>query len=327
MYCIADRYTLDPYWNLAAEDYLLTVFPHPVFRLWRNGPSIIAGRYQNVEAEINREFVTRNSIAVVRRMSGGGAVFHDSDNINYTFIDSVKPGDDGRDLFRRFSQPIIAALAKLGIEARCEGRNDLTIEGLKFSGTAVCISEGRMLHHGTLLFNTSMGNLSQALMTRPEKYEGRAVQSVRSRVTNISQHLASPMTTGEFFDFLVGEIGRELPVYSYSEADIEAINSIADARYRRDEWNFGASPRFSFSRVRRFPFGLLEVWASVGKGMIDDVEFRGDYFFRLPTERFCEALKGVAFTPEALSRRLAEIPVGEYFSGAVAEDIIALLFR
>ena len=143
----------DPYWNLAAEEYLLKEFQQPIFRLWRNQNAIIVGRYQNTLAEVDINYVKENSIKVVRRLTGGGAVFHDLGNLNFTFIEARIPGEDASAMFRRFTQPIIEALNNIGIKAYLEGRNDLLIEGRKFSGNAVCIHNNRILQHGTLLFN------------------------------------------------------------------------------------------------------------------------------------------------------------------------------
>ena len=208
MICIVDS-TTDPYWNLAAEEYLLTALSEPVFRLWRNAPSVIVGRYQNAAAEINSEYVRTRGIPVVRRLTGGGAVFHDLGNVNYTFIDRKVEGEDTAAMFRRFTAPVISALRSLGVEASLEGRNDLVISGRKFSGNAVCVHGGRVLQHGTLLFSASVADLSGALNTRPEKFIGKSVQSNRSRVTNISEHLPArhrSMSVEEFITYLQDHI-------------------------------------------------------------------------------------------------------------------------
>ena len=179
----------DPYWNLAAEEYLLKSFSEPIFRLWRNESSIIIGQYQNAVAEIDTTYVKENGIKVVRRLTGGGAVFHDLGNLNYTFIEEKKQGEDAPAMFRRFTAPILDALNAIGVKAYLHGRNDLLIDERKFSGNAVCIHKNRTLQHGTLLFNASMNSLGAALKSRPEKFIGKAVQSNRSRVTNIHEHL------------------------------------------------------------------------------------------------------------------------------------------
>ncbi|MBR4659876.1 MAG: lipoate--protein ligase [Bacteroidales bacterium] len=328
MLIIRDK-SIDPYWNLAAEEYLLTAKDEPIFRLWRNDRAVIVGRNQNTRAEINRDFVERGGIAVVRRMTGGGAVFHDLGNVNYTFIDLKGEDEYGRSMFRRFSQPIVEALAALGVEARIEGRNDLTVDGLKISGTAMCVHRGRLLHHGTLLFSAKMDDLTQALLPRPEKYEGRGVASVRSRVTNISQHLREPMSVVQFLDFLGDFVGRAGTPYEYSSQDIAAIDALARDKYRRDEWNYGtvsASGPGRISAIRRFPAGLFELSATIEAGSIAQMDIKGDYFFCRPTEEFCRAMEGASFTREELSRRLKELPLDDYFCGVSEDEILGLLF-
>lgn len=328
MLIIRDKST-DPYWNLAAEEYLLTAKDEPIFRLWRNERAVIVGRNQNTPAEINRDFVESNGIAVVRRMTGGGAVFHDLGNVNYTFIDLKGEDEYGRSMFRRFSQPIVDALAKLGVEAHIEGRNDLTVDGMKISGTAMCVHRGRLLHHGTLLFSAKMDDLTQALLPRPEKYAGRGVASVRSRVTNISQHLREPMSVGQFLDFLYDFVGSTGTPYEYSAEDIAAIDVLARDKYRRDEWNYGAAATAGAGRisaVRKFPAGLFEIYAVIKEGCIAQLEIKGDYFFRKPTEEFCKALEGVDFTREKVADFLACLPLDDYFCGVSEDEILGLLF-
>ena len=325
MYCLIDSST-NPYWNLAAEEWLLRNGPLPMFRLWRNAPAVIVGRNQNAHAEINRPFVEERGIAVVRRLSGGGAVFHDLGNVNFTFIDRVGSERDSHDMFRRFTAPILDALKELGVEARLEGRNDLTIDGAKFSGNAMCIEGDRVLQHGTLLFSASVEDISQALLPRPEKYAGRSVASVRSRVTNIASHLRKPMDVTAFIDFLAATVGREAVRWDYSAADRAAIDRLANEKYRIEAWNFGHSPAFSFNNIRKFPGGLLEVALDIRGGKIHDIDLRGDYFFRKPTADFCAALRGCPYTKEAVTARLGAMTVDDFFCGIRSEELLELLF-
>ena len=325
MRCLTDTST-DPYWNLAAEEYLLKSWDEPVFRLWRNAPAVIVGRNQNAHAEINRPYVEERGIAVVRRLTGGGAVFHDLGNVNFTFIDRVGSERDSRDMFRRFTAPILEALKQLGVEARLEGRNDLTIDGAKFSGNAMCIEGGRVLMHGTLLFSASFTDLSQSLLPRPEKYAGRSVQSVRSRVTNIASHLPRPMEVTEFMEFMAGTVGRTGMPWEYSAEDLQAIDHLADTKYRTDAWNFGHSPAFSFTACRKFAGGLLEASLDIRGGVIREAAVQGDYFFRKPTADFCAALRGCPYTKEAVTARLGTMTVDDYFCGVSGEELLSLLF-
>ncbi|MFA7034287.1 MAG: lipoate--protein ligase [Bacteroidales bacterium] len=325
MLCIIDN-TTDPYWNLAAEEYLLTSFSQPVFRLWRNDKAVIVGKNQNTLAEINLDFIHSKHIPVVRRLSGGGAVFHDLGNINFTFIDTKIEGEDTGNMFKRFTAPILAALNSIGVKAYLEGRNDLLIDSRKFSGNAICIHKNRILQHGTLLFSSSMNDLSGALLNRPEKFKGKAVKSNRSRVTNISEHLTKNMDIGEFVLFLKEYIGSEMEQYRYSEQDISAINDLAQSRYRQDSWNFGSSPKYDFTKVVKLPSGLLEIYMNVKRGVIAKIEIKGDYFFKAPTEEFCEALTGTPHTVEKITDRLKSLAIDDYFNGISLEEMVDLLF-
>lgn len=324
MISIIDSCT-DPYRNLAAEEYLLKNIDEPVFRLWRNDKAVIVGRNQNAIAEIDTAFVKEHDVAVVRRLTGGGAVFHDLGNLNYTFIDRKRGSEDSGAMFRRFTAPIISSLHKLGVEARLEGRNDLLIDGRKFSGNAMCIHRDRVLQHGTLLFSSSMEDLAGALRTRPEKFIGKSVQSNRSRVTNISEHLPVRMDIVGFIDFLREDIGRECEEYCYGEADNRAIDALAETKYRLDSWNYGQSPRYGFRRSAKFPAGFMEVSMDIEGGMIREVDIRGDYFFKAPTEEFCALLAGTRHTRDKIIDRLRTVAVDDYFCGISVAELVELL--
>lgn len=317
---------IDPYWNLAAEEYLLKHISEPVFRLWRNSDSIIIGQYQNALAEIDLDYVKANNIKVVRRMTGGGAVFHDLGNLNFTFIEPHTKSEESNAMFKRFTAPIVEALNSLGVKAYLEGRNDLLIDGRKFSGNAMCISNSRVLQHGTLLFSASMNNLGAALKSRPEKFIGKAVQSNVSRVTNISEHLSGQMNIDEFQKYLGEYICKDVTPYTYSEADLEAIEKLKNEKYGLDSWNFGHSPAYTTHNVKKFPGGLVEVNFTVKKGEIDQLEIFGDYFFVKPTEEFVSQLIGTPHTREALLEKLTLINTPDYFSNITAEQMIEMFF-
>jgi lipoate---protein ligase len=277
MLCIHLK-NIDPYFCLAAEEYLLKNFSEDIFMLWQSENAVVVGKHQNLAAEINHRFVHENNIAVCRRISGGGTVFHDAGNVNFTYIKNVKsPAEIS---FKQFTEPVVKTLAKLGIEATTSGRNDLLINGLKISGNAEHVYKNRVLHHGTLLFNSDLENLGQAIKVAPGKYEGKAVQSNRSAVANISQFLKTPMTTGEFTQFLLNVQleNSENSFYVLNENDIQTIEKSASEKFSTWEWNFGYSPKYTLKNEVDIDGKMLSIRLVVEKGVIVEVEIGGEYF-------------------------------------------------
>lgn len=330
MYYIIDKST-NPYWNLAAEEYLLKQKEIPIFRLWRNEPAIIIGIHQNGYAEINIEYVKEHSIAVVRRLSGGGAVFHDLGNINFTFIDNKVEREDFAAMFVRFTKPIIKALKELGVEAELKGRNDLVIEDKKFSGNAIATYKGRVLQHGTLLFSTSMGQLSEALISRPEHFKDRAVKSTRSRVTNIAQHLPTPLTVTQFMDHVQSSIieggDGEFKEYNYSEEDLKEIDKLYNEKYSQESWNFGSSPKYQYNKVSRFSWGVLELHMNVERGRISEITFYGSYFSKEESGKLAELLVGVEHNHEAIIDSIKKTNLSDYFNNITEEEFLSMFWN
>lgn len=329
MYYVIDK-NIDPWWNLAAEEYLFKQLSVPIFRLWQNNNAIIIGHHQNAFAEINTEYVRSNGIKVVRRLTGGGAVFHDLGNINFTFIDNVTVSEDTSSMFARFTKPIIEALRELGVNAYLEGRNDLLIDGKKFSGNAVARYKNRLLQHGTLLFSASMADLSNALSSRPEKFTGKSVQSNRGRVTNISEHLEEQMLIENFIEYLHNFIAGERSGYSeykYTEEDLREIEKLKESKYSRDSWNYGESPAYTYSKVVKFPAGLIELYLKVEKGRIEEVKIFGDYFFTKETEELENHIKGCRHSYEELKERLEKINLSDYISNIEGEEFLSLFWE
>ena len=314
----------DAYFNMAVEEYVFTHFADDVFMLWRNEPAIIVGLFQNSLSEINLDFVKEKNIKVVRRLTGGGAVFHDLQNLNFTFVESNSKGN-----FRTFTQPIIEVLNGLGVDARFEGRNDLMIDGRKFSGNAQCISNGRILHHGTLLFDTAMTDMSNALKVNPLKFEDKAVKSVRKRVTNISEHLKSPMTVLQFADLImkhIMETRANCHLYEFTDEDFVSINKLRDEKYSTWDWNFGHSPKYSYSKMIRTQGGNIELHLNIVKGVIMEAKIFGDFFAKKDVSEFEGLLAGMPHEERAISEKLAKVNTEDYFLGVTNEDILKLMF-
>ncbi len=277
MLCIHLKNT-DPYFCLAAEEYLLKNFNEDIFMLWQSEDTVVVGKHQNALGEINYPFVREKNITVARRISGGGTVFHDSGNVNFSFIKNVKsPAEIS---FRIFTEPVIKALAKLGIEATTSGRNDLLIEGKKVSGNAEHVFKNRVLHHGTLLYNSDLKNLGQAIKVVPGKYQSKAVQSNRSEVANISSFLKNKLEITEFIRFLI-DVQVEKPesrFYEMNETDIQKINILVAEKFRNWDWNFGYSPKYNFKNEVEVDGKSLSIQLDVKKGIIEECVISGDYF-------------------------------------------------
>lgn len=326
MLCII-RHETDPYFNLAAEEYVLKHLHRDCFMLWRNENAIIVGKHQNTLAEINVDYVKEKDIKVVRRLSGGGAVFHDMGNLNFTFIAS---GENHKLVdFRKFTLPILEVLQKLDVEAKFEGRNDLTIEGKKFSGNAEHVYKNRVLHHGTLLFSSEMADVSNALKVDPDKFNDKAVKSVRSRVTNISEHLKSPLTVLEFRDLILKHVMDATPgaeLYTFTPEDVAAIAKLRDEKYITWDWNYGYSPKYNFRKALKTNGGKLEVMLEVNNGIIQKAKFFGDYFNKLDPAEIESALIGINHTHEAIEQSLSVFETELYFLNVSRQELISALF-
>lgn len=329
----------DPYFNLASEEYLLEHSDGDIFLLWRNSPAVIIGKNQNAFAEINFDFTRKNGIKVVRRLTGGGAVFHDLGNVNFTFIspaggELAKGIREGGLDFAHFTKPVVEALSGLGVKAELSGRNDIVAEKdgemRKVSGNAQCVwttasGEVKTMHHGTLLYSADMSGMQGALNVDPEKLKSKGVKSVRSRVANIADLIPEetcPDVEG-FMKYLADNIAERFSsaAEGFDEETISGIRALADRKYSRDEWNLQRMGSFGTEKKRRFPFGSVEINLDVTEGRISKIHIAGDYFGVRDTVALEKALTGTLFSPKEVSDKLSALSVSEYISGADAETL------
>ena len=317
-----DLDTTDAAWNLAAEQYVFESLPRDrsYFMLWQNRSAVIVGKHQDTLAEINRPYVEAHGIQVIRRPSGGGAVYHDLGNLNYTII--TDSGSTDRLDLSLFCQPVLRILREMGVPAELTGRNDMTVDGKKFSGSAQYLRHGRIQHHGTLLFDSDLSVVQQALQVDPEKIRSKGLRSVRSRVTNLKPWLPTGVTLNQFRQSLLEELLR----YAFTEADLAGIEALANSRYRSWEWNVGASPACSLVRRQRFEgCGTVEARMDVEHGRISALVFRGDFFSAREPEELVSLLIGLPPEPQPLREALAGADVSQFFSGLQFEQLIELL--
>ncbi|WP_066317090.1 lipoate--protein ligase [Bacillus sp. FJAT-29814] len=329
MLFIDNKGITDPRINLAIEEYALKNLDinETYLLFYINEPSIIIGKNQNTIEEINTEYVENNGIKVVRRLSGGGAVYHDLGNLNFSFITK----DDGESFhnFRKFTEPVIEALRKLGVNAELSGRNDIEVEGRKISGNAQFSTKGRMFSHGTLLLNSEMENVASALKVKKDKIESKGIKSVRSRVANISEFLTENISIEEFRSLLLKFIFdgmEEVPEYVLTEEDWERIHQLSKERYQNWEWNYGRSPKFNLQHSHRFPVGSIDVRLEVNKGIIENCKIYGDFFGVGDVSDIEAKLTGTRYEKAEIEAALEEIDPTYYFGNVSKEDFINLIY-
>ncbi|MBQ6596587.1 MAG: lipoate--protein ligase [Lentisphaeria bacterium] len=320
----------DPYWNLAMEEYVFHSLPRDedYFLLWQNDNAVIVGKFQNSVAEINSEYVEEHGIRVARRLSGGGAVYHDLGNVNYTFITDA--GNTEELNLHAFCEPLKAALQRLGVPAEISGRNDVLINGLKCSGSSQYLRRGRVMHHGCIMFNTDVSVLSHALNYRPEKYVSKGTESVRSRVTNIADHMDGSVSVREFMDLLKTYMveGRQLETRTLTAEDRAAIQKLRDEKYSTWEWNFGSSPKYDAAVSGYIEgCGFIELSYNVSKGRITDFRSQGDYFGSGDPDELRDRLIGCEIRRESLAEALKDISIPTFFSGLTLEQFLDLLLK
>ena len=316
----------DPTYNLAVEEWLLETTRTDVFMLWRNAPSVLIGRNQNTRAQIDEAFVRSHGLPVVRRLTGGGAVFQDLGNINFTFI---RLGKGGREIdFRPFTAPIVEALGAMGVACAFAGRNDLVIDGKKISGNAQFVAKDRVLHHGTLLYSVDVAAIAGALRVDPSKYRDRAVPSIRARVTTIAAHLPQPMAVAAFMERLMDAVSQGAPQddLGLRPDETAAVEALADRKYRTWQWNYGASPRYGFTRTSRTPGGVVEVHLDVADGVIRAGRIFGEFFGSRDIAALETLLAGCRHDRAALGERLAGVPLGQYMRDVDLPAFLDCLF-
>lgn len=315
----------DPAFNIATEYYLFHHYDEPIFYLWINSPTIVVGKHQNTIEEINAAYVKEKNIRVCRRVSGGGAVYHDEGNLNYTIIDNLAREQIN---FKRFSHPVTKALEQMGVEAASSGRNDITVDGFKICGNAQYINKGRVMHHGCILFDVDLGVLGSALQVPADKIKSKGVKSVRARVKNIVEFLDKEKgyTIEDFMALITANIKKEYEAFeplTLDDAAIEDIQRLRDEKFIQWDWVYGKSPEYNMKRKRKLSKGNYEVRLNVLDGLIKDIRFYGDFFGIGDVADVEKGLIGIKYEEDAMRNVLTMLDVEKIFS-ATPEEVLAL---
>ncbi|BDB01549.1 lipoate--protein ligase [Clostridium botulinum] len=315
----------NPFFNLALEEYLLknVDIREDYFILWQNEPTIVIGKHQNTLKEINMNFVKGNNINVVRRNSGGGAVYHDLGNINFTFITKY----DEKHLldFKTFTNPVVYSLGKLNVKAELSGRNDILIDGRKISGNSQHIYKDRFLHHGTLLFNSELENLVKALNVDNDKILSKGIESIKSRVTNIKEHVKEDIFMEKFKEILIENIfmwnKSSFKKYNLTNDHINDIEKLMEEKYMTWQWNYGYSPEFNYRNSKRFQGGKLEVLLNIVEGHINECKIYGDFLGLMDVSEIEKRIIGIKYGEEYIDEFLREIDIKKYFGTLCFDEI------
>lgn len=319
----------DPTINLALEEYCvrnLDVENEMYLLFYINQPSIIIGKHQNTIEEINKEYVDANGIKVVRRISGGGAVYHDFGNLNFSFITKYSP--EFFHNFEKFTKPVVETLREMGVNAELGGRNDITVDGRKISGNAQFTNLKSMFSHGTLLFNSQIEDVVQALNVKQDKIASKGIKSVRSRVANITEFLKEEMSIEDFREKISQNIFKEyasVPTYELSDAEWEEVNKLSESKYKTWEWNFGRSPEYNIQKVNRFEFGQVDARIFVKDGKIINIKFFGDFLGYGDTEDIEKKLERIVYKEEDVSAALKDTDLKYYFGNIELKDFVKFI--
>lgn len=326
---ISNNNNTDPTLNLAMEEYVLKTVPmdedESYFLFYVNRPSIIVGKNQNTIEEVHQAYIDEHGIDVVRRISGGGAVYHDFGNLNFSFITK----DDGQSFhnFKKFTQPIVDALNKMGVDAEMTGRNDIQVGQAKISGNAMVKVKDRMFSHGTLMLNSELDEVQNALKVNPAKIQSKGVKSVRKRVANIVEFLEEPIDIDTFKSIILKQLFGDEAVETYhlTDEDWQNIEQLANEKYRTWDWNYGKNPKYNFEREHKFEKGFVQIKLDVKKGQIEHAKIFGDFFGEGNVEELERALEGVTHQKAAIHEALKDFDIHHYFGAIPKDELIDLM--
>ena len=316
----------NPYYNMAFDEYCLESLSidEPVFFLWQNRPAVIVGFNQEVNTEVNLDYLKEQGIDLVRRVTGGGAVYHDFGNLNYTI---VGPSEDLERDYPEYAGIMMKALQSLGVPATLSGRNDILVEGRKVSGFAKRVCRNRLMVHGTLMYKVDVDVLTNVLSPSATKLQSKGVSSVRSRVANLCDYLPEIKDIQTFSQRLEEILSNHYAdaEYQLSEDDLANIQRQTDEKFATWEWNYGRSPKATLTNSARLACGTVEIHLTLNENRISTCRFGGDFLGNLPASEIEQALKGVVYDRASIHHCLSQMEIGQYFDGIEAEDLVKLM--
>jgi len=315
-----------PYYNFALEDYLLNEAEEDDYVFFYiHKPSIIVGKYQNTIEEVNKDFIDENNIIVARRLSGGGAVYHDHGNLNFSFVHKATKKDVNN--FKKFTKPVVDALQELGLNSHLSGRNDILIDDKKISGNAQYFTNDRLLHHGTLLYDSEMSNLVKALKVKELKIKSKGIKSIKSRVANISDFLNKKIPIEDFKEYLLKSFyeSRDIEKYELDDKALSYIERKVKDKYSTWDWNWGKSPNYEIQKIDKFPFGILDTRIDIKNGVISKCKIYGDYFSKKDIANLENSLIGLKYDKDELFKSEEVVKINDYFDDIKYTDYINYL--
>ena len=317
----------NPYYNMAFDEYCLESLPidEPVFFLWQNKPAVIVGYNQEVNTEVNLDYLKEKGIDLVRRVTGGGAVYHDLENLNYTIVGRSE--DLERD-YPEYAALMMKALQALGVPATLSGRNDILVEGKKVSGFAKRVCKDRLMVHGTLMYNVDVDVLTHVLNPSTTKLQSKGIASVRSRVTNLCNYLPELSDIQAFKNRLEEILSNNYSdaEYKLSETDLAHIQQLTDKKFATWEWNYGRSPKATLVHSARLACGTVEIHLTLAENRIASCRFGGDFLGNLPASDVEKALTGIPYEINEIRKCLSKLEISRYFDRVSADNLLEMMF-